>query len=106
MAVNFCRTSGELRGKVGDVGSEVIVMSAPIVLYGHDWVTWGWSVASGLKEMSNGRAFVSDGRWRFGSMSHVEVGRRYPAAASAVGRMVARPSRRILWAFSFDSRWH
>jgi hypothetical protein len=32
LAAIIWRTSGELRGKVGDVGSEVIVMSAPMVL--------------------------------------------------------------------------
>ncbi len=39
----------------------------------------GGDVGSGLKDRSNGQTCGSEGRWRSGSTSSLDKGRRYPA---------------------------
>ena len=53
----------------------------------------GGDVGSGLKDKSYGWASGSEGRWKSGSTSSLDKGRRYPAMERRGARGVAKPSR-------------
>jgi hypothetical protein len=46
-----------------------------------------------LKDKSYGWASGSEGRWKSGSTSSLDKGRRYPAMERRGARVVAKPSR-------------
>ena len=60
----------------------------------------GGDVGSGLKDRSNGQTCGSEGRWRSGSTSSLDKGRRYPAVERRGAIVVAKPSRIELWAIT------
>ncbi len=53
-----------------------MVMSAPMEMYGQEWMTLGGSAGSGSNDMSKGRALGSNGRYSIGSVLNLEVGNR------------------------------
>jgi hypothetical protein len=74
-------------------GGPVMLMSAPIVVYGQ----WWNGVGSGENEISKGRAVESERRWNNGSTAGV-LGKRYPACARAGDRAPAKSTAMILCA--------
>jgi hypothetical protein len=72
------------------------VMSAPIVVYGQQCVTFGGREGSGAKDISKGRAFGSDGRCSVGSTANCVVGRMYPDVDRAGVRTDGRLPRMLL----------
>ena len=66
----FRISSSGLNALGGDGGPAVMLMSAPMVVYGQKCE----EVGSGEKEMSKGRAVGSDHRWNWGSMDSCVLG--------------------------------
>ncbi len=75
----------------------VTVMSAPIVVYGQGVCVVEQVIGSGSKLKSKGCAEISEMLRFLLSMSSFDVGRMYPAVASAGCSAVANESRIILW---------
>jgi hypothetical protein len=94
LAVIICRTSGE-RGSIGSLGGkELMVISAPTVLWEvQPWDVSGGGAGYGSKERSKGWEWGSDGRQRLGSMSIVEFGETNPAVERTGARACANPSQ-------------
>jgi hypothetical protein len=106
LADKIRRTSGESRSKEGPGGGELIVMSAPTVVYGQQCVTCGGREGSGSKDMSKGRAFGSDGRCSVGSTANCVVGRMYPDVDRAGVSTEGRQSRMLLCTPILQIRLH
>ena len=103
-AIMVVTSSGESEEEIGLLLLP-IVMSAPIVVYGHWTVVDSESIGSGSKLMSNGWADMSRVRRCRRSMSNLEDWRMYPAVANAGWSASAHESRMVWCACVLLMRW-
>ena len=103
-AIMVVTSSGESEEEIGLLLFP-IVMSVPIVVYGHWTVVDSESIGSGSKLMSNGWADMSRVRRCRRSMSNLEDWRMYPAVANAGWSASAHESRMVCCACVLLMRW-
>ncbi len=60
LAIKILVTLLGVGSKIGQGGGQMIVISKPMVVYGHAWLAWVGEAWSGFKDRSKGHAYGSD----------------------------------------------